>query len=146
MGWMQLSHPRTQFLVLKNNAEDILGGFKQHIFVSTVWCWSRPPLEKQVCSLCSLSPAPSHPSHMPFLSNSLLLDAIRFGRILAWGSEIWNYVGCDVWPSSPCLSSFPFRGEMDMRDDVDFDVSLWQLEPVASHWYWHAQSDLNTAF
>lgn len=122
------------------------GGFKQHIFVSTVWCWSRPPLEKQVCPLCSLSPAPSHPSHMPFLSNSLLLNAIRFGRILAWGSEIWNYVGCDVWPSSPCLSGFPFCGEMDMRGDVEFDVSLWQLEPVASHWYWYAHSDLNTAF
>jgi hypothetical protein len=34
-------------------------------------------------------PTPSHPCHMLFfLSNSHLLDAIRFGRILAWRSEI----------------------------------------------------------
>lgn len=126
----------TWFLVLKCNTKDIFFVcLKQHIFVSTVWCWSRP-LEKQVCFLCNSSSTPSHPSHMLFLSNSHLLDAIRFGRILAWGSEIWNYVGCDVWPFSPCLSSFTFCGNMDAHGNVGFDVFLWWVESVGPHWYW----------
>lgn len=74
--------------------------------------------------LVQFLPAPSHPSHMLFLSNSHLLEAIRFGRILAWGSEIWNYVGCDVWPFSPFLSSFTFYGDMDAHGNMDFNVGL----------------------
>lgn len=76
--------------------------FEQHVSASTIWWWSRLLWKSESVS-CAVPPQ-TPPTHaicflLPW-ANSHLLDAIRFGRILAWGSEIWNYTGCGTWPLS----------------------------------------------
>lgn len=81
---------------------------------------------------------PSPYASPPPPANSHLLDAIRFGRILAWGSEIWNYTGCGTWP----LSHIIFYGNIDVPGNRSLDLFLSWLEPIKSHWHWHTLSDL----
>lgn len=122
--------------------------FQTACFCLNVWWWSRPPLEKQVCLLCSSSPNPSHPRHMlPPLPQLIPIFWVPYGLAESWHGALRSAIILGVAPDhSPCLSHFIVYGNMDVPGNRRLDLFLSWLEPIAPHWHWHTLVDGKAAF